>query len=372
MIIKNGVLIDKNNGFHMSRKDIRIENGLIKEIADELVPLENEEILDIAGFVAAPGFTDIHTHVYHGKTAIGIDPDKVGIEQGVTAVVDAGTAGADTFEDFYERIIKKAKTRVYAFLNIASPGLMNLSELADLSNIEFDKVKETVEKYKGVIVGIKARASSSVVGENGIEPIRIAKETAKKLGLPIMVHIGNAPPKVEEVLNLMEKGDIITHCFHNKVNNLIREIGILPEAKAARERGVLFDVGHGNSSFSFDTGAKGIEEGFIPDFLSTDLYDKNIDKPVKSQITTLNKMLYLGLTLEDCIDKLTREPAKALFLGETGEIKTGFRADFTIFELVDNYTELTDSVDKTVKQKPYVKGKYSIVGGKVYECIQQN
>ena len=366
MLIKNGVLIDKNNGFHLSRKDIRVEDGLIKEVADDLLPYENEEIVDISGLVAAPGFTDIHTHVYHGKTAIGIDPDRVGVEQGVTAVVDAGTAGADTFEDFYERIIKKAKTRVYAFLNIASTGLLSLSELTDLSNIEFEKVKETVEKYKDVIVGIKARASSSVVGE----PIRIAKEIAKKLGLPIMVHIGNAPPKVEEVLNFMEKGDIITHCFHNKVNNLIREIGILPEAKAARERGVLFDVGHGNASFSFDTGAKGIADGFIPDFLSTDIYDKNIEKPVKSQITTLNKMLYLGLTLEDCINKLTREPAKALSLGETGEIKTGYRADFTIFELVDNYTELTDSVDKIVKQKPYVKGKYSIVGGKVYECVQ--
>lgn len=370
MLIKNGVLIDKNNGFHLSRKDIRVEDGLIKEVADDLLPYENEEIVDISGLVSAPGFTDIHTHVYHGKTAIGIDPDRVGVEQGVTAVVDAGTAGADTFEDFYERIIKKAKTRVYAFLNIASPGLLSLSELTDLSNIEFEKVKETVEKYKDVIVGIKARASGSVVGENGAEPIRIAKEIAKKLGLPIMVHIGNAPPKVEEVLNFMEKGDIITHCFHNKVNNLIREIGILPEAKAARERGVLFDVGHGNASFSFDTGAKGIADGFIPDFLSTDIYDKNIEKPVKSQITTLNKMLYLGLTLEDCINKLTREPAKALSLGETGEIKTGYRADFTIFELVDNYTELTDSVDKTVKQKPYVKGKYSIVGGKVYECVQ--
>ena len=372
MLIKNGVLIDKNNGFHLSRKDVRTENGLIKEIADNIVPYENEEILDIKGMIAAPGFTDIHTHVYHGKTAIGIDPDRVGVEQGVTAVVDAGTSGADTFEDFYERIIKNAKTRVYAFLNIASPGLADLHELNDLSNIEFDKIKETVEKYKDTIVGIKARASGSVVGENGIEPIRMAKEISKKLGLPIMVHIGNAPPKVEEVLNLMEKGDIITHCFHNKVNNLIREIGILPEAKAAKERGVLFDVGHGNASFSFDTGAKGIKEGFIPDFLSTDIYDKNIEKPVKSQINTLNKMLYLGLSLEDCVDKVTKEPAKALSLPDTGEIKTGYKADFTIFKLVDDFTELTDSVDKTVRQKPYIKGKYSIVGGNIYECIQKD
>ena len=94
------MLIDKNNGFHLSRKDIRVEDGLIKEVADDLLPYENEEIVDISGLVAAPGFTDIHTHVYHGKTAIGIDPDRVGVEQGVTAVVDAGTAGADTFEDF--------------------------------------------------------------------------------------------------------------------------------------------------------------------------------------------------------------------------------------------------------------------------------
>lgn len=369
MLIKNGKLIDKINKFYFTEKDIRIENGLIKEIAENIEPYKNEEVLDVSGNIVTPGFIDIHTHVYYGKTAIGIEPDRVGAEQGVTAVIDAGTSGADTFEDFYERIIKKSKTRVYAFLNAASPGLKDLHELNDLSNINFDKIKQTVDKYKENIVGIKARASASVVGENGIKPIKMAKDIAKRLNLPIMVHIGNAPPKVEEVLNLMEKGDIITHCYHNKENNLIREIGLLPEAEEAKNRGVLFDVGHGNASFSFDIGKKGMEHNFVPDFLSTDLYDKNIEKPVKSQIVTLNKMLYLGLKLEDCIEKLTYNPAKYLSLGSIGEIKTGFKADFTIFELVDDYQELTDSVNETVRQKPYVLGKYAVVNGNIYKTI---
>ena len=367
MLIKNGKLTDKSMGYAFVQRDIRIEDGIITEIGENLKQNENEEILNIDGNIITPGFIDIHTHVYYGKTAIGIDPDKVGVELGVTSVIDAGTSGADTFEDFYSRIIKNSKTRVFAFLNIASTGLETLHELSDMSNIDFEKTKKIVEKYKGTIIGIKARASSSVVGKNGIAPIKKAKEIAKELGLPIMVHIGNAPPEVGEVLNLLEKGDIITHCYHNKENNLIKDIGVLPEALEAKKRGVLFDIGHGNSSFSFDIGEKAVKSGFLPDFLSTDIYDKNIDEPVKSQINTLNKMLYLGLDLEECIQKLTKEPAEKLSLGNIGQIKTGFKADFTIFELVENFVELTDSVNKTVKQRPYVNGKYAVVDGIVYK-----
>ncbi len=367
MLIKNGKLIDINNGYDFIQKDIRVENGIIKEIGENLKKDENEEVLDIKGNIITAGFIDINTHVYHGETAIGIDPDKVGVELGVTSVIDAGTSGADTFEDFYNRIIKNSKTKVFAFLNIASLGLKTLNELNDMSNIDFEKIKKIVEKYKGTIVGIKARASASVVGENGIAPIKKAKEIAKELGIPIMVHIGNAPPKVEEVLNLLEKGDIVTHCYHNKENNLVKDIGMLEEALEAKKRGVLFDIGHGNSSFSFDIGKKAIKDGFSPDFLSTDIYDKNIEEPVKSQINTLNKMLYLGLNLEECISKLTKEPAEKLSLGNIGEIKIGFKADFTVFELIDEQIELIDSVNKTVKQKPYVNGKYAIVNGIVYK-----
>ena len=128
MLIKNGKLVDKSMGYAFVKRDIRIEDGVIKEIGENLKQNENEEILYIEGNIITPGFIDIHTHVYHGKTVIGIDPDKVGVELGVTSVIDAGTSGADTFEDFYNRIIKNSKTRVFAFLNIASTGLETLHD----------------------------------------------------------------------------------------------------------------------------------------------------------------------------------------------------------------------------------------------------
>ena len=147
MLIKNGKLVDKSMGYAFVKRDIRIEDGVIKEIGENLKQNENEEILYIEGNIITPGFIDIHTHVYHGKTVIGIDPDKVGVELGVTSVIDAGTSGADTFEDFYNRIIKNSKTRVFAFLNIASTGLETLHELSDMANIDFGKIKKLCRRF---------------------------------------------------------------------------------------------------------------------------------------------------------------------------------------------------------------------------------
>lgn len=309
-ILKNGRLLDSKNGFFMKKTDILIENGIIKKIGEASCDEKNVQIIDLDGYIVSPGFIDIHVHCYPENTVISSMPDEIGVKRGVTTIIDAGTSGADTVDFFYENFIKKSKTRIYIYLNIANQGLKTLDELSDIQNIDKIKIKKSLETYPELIVGLKARASGSVVKENGIKPISIGKKIALELNLPLVVHIGNTPPKVEEVLKLLETGDVITHCYNNKENGLVRNGVVIPEARDAKKRGVIFDIGHGSESFSLDIAKESIFNKFEADTISTDIYDKNLYTPVGSLENTMNKMLYLGWTLEECIVKVTHNPAK--------------------------------------------------------------
>lgn len=360
-VIKNGRLLDKKNNFHMTKADILIENGVIKKIGENINE-EGSRIIDVENSIVSPGFIDIHVHCYPSENTNGVFPDEIGVKKGVTTIVDAGTAGGETIEDFVENVIKKSKTRVYSLLNISSMGLKIKSELSDMKNIDKEKIKEALNKYPDLIVGLKARASGSVVKENGIKPIAEGKKIASELEIPLVVHIGNTPPKIEEVLELLGKGDIATHCYNNKVNGLVREGKVIPEVREAINRGVLFDVGHGSESFSLDTAAEGIEEGFEADIISTDIYSKNIITPVGSLENTMNKMMYLGWSVEKCVEKVTNVPAEVLKLKGLGELKEGYMGDLTIFDIVENgKLELKDSVNKVITAEKYIKTKYVFI-----------
>lgn len=360
-IIKNGRLLDSKNNFYMTKADILVEDGIIRKIGENITE-EGSKIIDVENSIVAPGFIDIHVHCYPSEKTNGVFPDEIGIKKGVTTVVDAGTAGEETIDDFVENIIKKSKTRVYSLLNISSMGLKIKSELNDMANIKKEKIKEALSKYPDIIVGLKARASGSVVEKNGINPIAEGEKIASELKVPLVVHIGNAPPKIEEVLALLEKGDIVTHCYNNKVNGLIREGKVIQETREAIKRGVIFDVGHGSESFSLDTAAEALKEGFEADIISTDIYSKNIITPVGSLENTINKMLYLGVSLKKCIEKVTNIPAEALNLKGIGELKVGYMGDLTIFDIVENgKLELKDSVNKVVTAEKYIKTKFVFI-----------
>lgn len=366
LVIKGGKLLDIDNGFKYDTKDILVENGVIKGI-DENIKENGAEYIELNGEIITPGLIDMHTHVYAGNTLLGIDPDIVGVNTGTTTLFDAGSSGASNFEHFKSSIIDKSETRVISLLNIASTGLAEgLSELRDLNNINFEAIKETVEKHRDIIKGIKARASASVVGELGVKPIREAKKVAAKLGLPLVVHIGNYPPGIEEVLEVMGKGDVITHCFHGKPNGLLMEDGKLKKETAqAIERGVLFDVGHGTASFNFNTAKKAISQGFIPNIISTDIYLKNYQGPVYSLAVTMSKLLNLGLSLEDCVTKVTTAPMRNFKLHNIGALKEGYCADLTILNLDNIPVKYIDSDGNTLEGDKNIQVKYVVRDGVV-------
>ena len=369
-LLKNARLIDKKNNYHQDIQDILVEDGVISSIGKDL-SFTDAKVIELNDHYISPGFIDMHVHCFPENTAISMIPDEIGIKRGVTTLVDAGTAGADTIDRFFDNFISKSTTRVYSCLNIASSGLHKLVELRDLNAIEEEKIKSTIKKYKNHIVALKARASKTVVGENGITPIIMGKAIAVENNLPLVVHIGNAPPRVEDVMNLLDKGDVVAHCFHNKDTKLIRDGKMLEEVHRAYSRGVKFDVAHGTSSFSIDIAREALNIDFLPHIISTDLYQVNEKKIVKNLESTMNKFLYLGMPLEDIIERVTTNPASIMNLCDLGELKVGMKGDLTIFKLNPQEITLIDSTKKKINVKNYIDTKFVFIKDKLIQTSKK-
>lgn len=371
ILIKNAKIFIDTEHDRLFTGDLLIKNGLIKEISRK-IEMEADEVIDATGKYVSPGFIDIHTHCYPiGK--LGMNPDELGVERWSSTIVDAGTSGANTFEDFKANHIDNAKTKVFALLNLSGDGLKEGHELDSLEKLESDKVRELVKKYPETIVGLKARASKSVVGKLGILPIKLTVELAYELNVPIMVHVGNYPPALTEVLDCLHKGDMITHAFHGKPGGLIQNGEILPEAIKARERGVLFDVGHGEESFSFNTYKKAKKLGFDCDSISSDLHTGNYQGPVFSQLLCVNKLLNCGNSLSKVIDLTTRRPAENLHLKGLGKLEVGTIGDVFIFDYIDANEIVKDSMGNTLRiTKKIEPVKLIISKGEQSEILSAN
>lgn len=355
MIIKNGRLVI----------DIEINDGIITKVDKGIKVKDNDEVIDLRGekYISA-GWIDIHTHCFNKYKLYSDDPDEVGYTKGVTTVVDAGTVGADTVKEFYEKA-KEKKTNVYCYLNIARTGIIEQDELADLSRLDKKALKEAYENYKEFVVGVKARMSKTVIGNNGIKPLEIAIEACEENDLPLMVHIGSNPPTLEEVFERVRKGDIIAHIFNGKPNGIIDENGAIKDfIKSAYKKGVYFDLAHGTDSFNFEVAKKALNEDIYCHAISTDIYCKNrINGPVYDLATTMNKLLLVGYTKEEIIDRVTRKAAEIIRKDNIGEIKVGANADFTIFDIIDENIELIDSNKNMRVSKEIFKPLEVIING---------
>ncbi len=364
ILLTGGKLLDKSEGLHMAQKDVLLSGGRIEKIADHIPAEADMKVLDVSGKIVAPGFIDIHAHVFPGSN-LGVEPDSIGVPTGVTTICDAGTAGPENIEEFIEKYIKTSKTRIFSEMNFSKKGLFIKPEADDPSKWDIDLAEEAYHKHKDYIVAIKARASNTTVGKLGIAPIKDAKKLAVRCGLPLYVHIGHPLPYIEEILAVMEKGDMITHSFHGKINGLLENGKIKPETQAARDRGVLFDVGHGVASFNFNTAKAAFSQGFFPDVISTDLHIKNINGPVYSLPITMDKMMALGISLEDCVEKVTASPAAIFSMEGLGKLKEGYTADITVFHVEEGTYEYHDADGNDLTGHTSIRTDCAIVGGVV-------
>ncbi len=372
ILIKCGKTVDK------SIIDIAILDDKIIEVKNQIdaSKYQAKQIINLDGekFISA-GWIDIHTHCYERLDLYKDYPDEVGIKSGVTTVVDAGTTGALDIGKFYEDT-KRYKTNVYALINIAKQGITSQDELSNMMNIDEYELKRAVKKYKDFVVGIKARMSKSVVISSGVEPLKVAKRIKNELNLPMMVHFGSSPPTIEDIFDYMEKGDILTHIYNGKPNGILRGNEVKKEIIEARERGIILDVGHGTESFSMDVAVKSKDAGIFPDTISTDIYIKNrINGPVYNLSTTMEKFIYMGYSLEDIIDKVTKNAADAISLKNKGLIKEGYDADLTIFDVVNEEKELQDSLNKSVITSTSIKPRAVVVNGEylnIDKSVEEN
>lgn len=370
VLIKAGTILDPASG--MSGKfDIAITKGKIAGIYAPGQTLQAEVVVDAERCIVVPGLIDVHTHVFHGHTEHGIQADTVGVKQGVTTVVDAGSSGIRDFSSFITDVVEKSETRVLSWLNVASAGLCsNRTELMDLSGIEPERTTEFIQANE-IVRGLKVRMSSSVLGASGIKPLEIAKEIAVNAKVPLMVHIGNGPPELSDILALLDAGDVVTHAFHGKKGGILTdEKELIPAAQKALARGVLFDVGHGKASFSFETARAAKAAGVKPFTISTDLYLGNYHGPVCSLVDTLAKFMALGFSLEEVIHAATAAPAVMLRLSDQlGQIAVGRAADLSILKVVEGEYEFVDSENERLSGRQLLVPQYSIYSGKIWSCL---
>ncbi|MCD7034556.1 amidohydrolase/deacetylase family metallohydrolase [Metabacillus sp. GX 13764] len=349
--------------------DIKIENHRIADI----VPAgqgQGDKVVDFEHKVyVSSGWVDLHVHAFPEFEPYGDEADEIGYKTGVTTIVDAGSTGADRLADLID-MNQKAKTNVLAFLNISRIGLQRIDELSDLSLLDGEKLKKCVAEFGEHIVGLKARISKSVVGGNGIQPLKKARQFSNETGLPLMVHIGSGPPHINEVLDLLEENDVITHYLNGKANSVFDENGEpLPELLEAIQRGVQLDVGHGNASFSFVTAEFAKKAGIPFNSISTDIYRKNrLNGPVFNMANVLSKFLYLGYSLKEVIDGVTRNPAKWLKRPELGRIAKGDTANLTLFTVEEKETVFRDSEGEERKADQLMMVKGVVINGEYIEC----
>ncbi|MEN9533969.1 MAG: hypothetical protein RIQ83_3193 [Pseudomonadota bacterium] len=348
--------------------DIAIRNGKIVALGQLPARSGAKRTLDLAGRVhVSAGWIDGHTHCYPASPIYHDEPDKVGVESGVTTVIDAGSTGADDVDDF-QRIAAGCKTRVHALLNIARIGLLRQNELADSQDLDMALASAAIRRHPEFIVGIKARMSGSVVGGNGLQPLYMAKALQQAHGqLPLMVHVGNTPPDLDEIVTLLGDGDLLTHCFNGKPNRILTPAGELRQAvREAMQRGLLLDIGHGGASFSFEVAELAIRQGILPRTISSDIYCKNrIKGPVYSLAHVMSKFLAIGMTLEQVLACVTHQAADALHLSGKGRLEVDADADLTLFEVASGPTLFMDTEAQSRSGDQQLQPLAALVGGEL-------
>lgn len=350
LLLKNGQLLDPDRGARKST-DVGISGGKVAALEPDIPVSSAVRSMDLGGKLVLPGLVDLHTHVYWGATPLGVDPDKIGPASGVTTWVDAGSSGAGNVEGLVYHIVGRSPLRIAIFLNISYIGLSTMGmsipfgETFDYRLADVRQCKKAMRQYQESVAGIKVRLGDSASGPNGVLPLRLAISVASEFGLPVMVHLGVPPPTLEEVLPLLRPGDIVTHCFNSNGTTITDGQGQVKDPVwQSRERGVIFDSGHGTGSFSFEVARTAISQGFLPDTISSDLHAYNVAGPVFDLPTTVSKFLQLGMTFEDAIRCVTSQPARVLGLHhETGSLMIGRVADIAVGHLGEGTFCLQDS-----------------------------
>jgi dihydroorotase len=367
LLIKGGKVVDPGGG-HQGLLDVAVKHGRIAAV-DRDIPEENAfSVLDATGQLVLPGLVDFHAHVFHDFTYWGLNPSPIASRTGVTTWNDAGSAGAVTIQGFRRHAVEAADVRVTCFMNISMIGLVAENyEGANLALCATDLFRRVVDLNRDLVVGVKTRMGSPTVGDTGVEALRLAVQAGEECDLPVMVHIAMGPPPIDDVLDLLRPGDIVTHCFTGQSMKIIGpDDRIRDAARRAIERGVLLDIGHGAGSFSFETAEALCSQGYLPDTISTDIHQLSVNGPMFDLPTTMSKFLALGLPLADVVRATTARPAELLGLSsEVGTFRPAARADIALFQLLEGEFPLYDIAGNVRVSRHLLRNTLTLVGGRI-------
>jgi dihydroorotase len=376
LVIRGGDVLDPSQQIR-GKRDIGIRWGVV-EAVQESIPAERAlKTIDATGKLVTPGLVDLHCHVYPYGSAIGIPADELVQFQGTTTVVSAGDAGVNNLAALRRFIVAQTRARMYAFLHIANNGLsaFPVAELYNIDNAQVEACAMALAENPDFLIGVKVRMSENVIFKHGIEPLRRGIQACEMCGWParMMVHIGGVETRelMSDILNLLRPGDVLTHCYSGAPNmagaftNIVQDGKLLPAALAAKQRGVLFDIGHGGGSFDFTVAEVAIPAGCTPDTISSDIHVFSGNTPGTPFLpNVMSKFLALGFPLEQVVAMATSAPAKIINrTPKIGTLQIGAPGDVTIMDLVEGPVTFVDTRNNKRDGKLLLKPVQTVING---------
>lgn len=356
ILLKNGKVIDPSQNLE-EKMDVYIEDGKIQDVAVRISTASADEVIDLTNQFVTPGLIDLHAHVAEKVTPyLGVNADHNCLRRGTTTSVDAGSTGELTFHAFRDYVISNRKSNILAFLNPESIGMLDYPpdvsgekwpELVTASDEKYydmftntANIRRVLKENRDIIVGLKW-------AHRGPESFRKVRELADRIGTMVMFENHHMPESLKHV----KSGDVLTHIFQNKLNKVAGRIdGMMGDDGSLHEeffdayrRGVIFDVGHGRGSFSWELAEKAMKSGLVPHTISTDIWSVNVNGPVYDLPTTMSKLMYLGMSLQDVIKATTAVPSLVLKRKEIGTLYPGGAADISVLSLSSQGMDAVDA-----------------------------
>lgn len=374
ILIKGGRVIDPANSLD-EVLDIAISGSRIARVGRDIQPAEGQVVIEADGLLVVPGLVDIHVHAFHGTDPgasysdgpLALPPDGFTFRSGVTTVVDTGGAGWRNFPQFKQQVIDQARTRVLALLNIVGSGMKGDPVEQDLRDMDARLTALQIRRYRDLIVGVKV---AHYLGPEW-DPVNRAVEAGTLAGVPVMIDFGRHTPPLsmrELLLTHLRPGDILTHCYAEVTG---REALVGPDGKLqsfaseARRRGVIFDVGHGAGSLVFRQAVPAVQQGFLPDTISTDLHVNSMNAGMKDLLNVASKFLNMGIPVPDLIRMMTSEPARVIRRDDLGRLSESAEADVALLRLVEGDFGFLDVEGRRFGGNQKLECEMTIRGGRV-------
>lgn len=386
LLLKGGHVIDAKNKIN-SKMDVAVKDGKIYRVAADIPASSAKRTVDVTGLYVTPGMIDIHGHVFHGTQPdnylsdglVALPPDGFTFRAGVTTIVDAGGAGWRNIDVFRKNIVEPAKTRVLSIMNIVGNGMRGIEAYEqDEADMDPKLTAAIAMKNKDIVVGIKL---AHYIGHDW-EPTDKAVEAGRIAHIPVMVDFGKALPPLpleDLLLKHLRPGDILTHAYrydqeYDKSGKMVEHKQAIVDVKTkkvkpfvweARKKGLIFDVGHGGGSFHWSQAIPAMEQGFVPDVLSSDLHTGSMNAGFKDMANLASKFLALGMPLADVIAASTWNAAKVIQRTELGNLSVGSGADIAVYKVIDGDFGFIDASGMALKGKQKLEAELTLRDGRV-------